>query len=370
MQWKNVVLLFVAVLLSLAVLELGLRIGTVHPISETSNITDHPDLGYVMSRKITGVNQEGFRTPLASKVDVAVIGDSHTYGANVNSEQSWPAVLGQATGKSVYNFGVNGYGLLQYATLVDMALAKKPETILLGFFLKNDLVGICRDAKKIKSWQERSAEIGPDPKVCQDLYQAGKARRSRENYPLGRRIKEYSATFSILTDLYSRMALQRKMQDERKDGFIVLINGHTAIPLRKKTLGLFADYMDLAQPEVALAYDVLKSVLNQTVDKTRRQKVRLGVLLIPSRERALYDSFKSQGQELGPEYERLVRNEDQLKRQVAELLKAKGVAMSDALSEVKLAVSRNEVVYPAQQDSHPVEAGYQAYALAARRLVQ
>lgn len=367
MQWKNTTLLVVAVIFSLAILELGLRIGTDHPVSRSSNTVKHPALGYVMSSRLAGIDHDGFRNPPARKANIAAIGDSHTYGYNVISEQSWPARLGEATGKEVYNFGVGGYGILQYAVLVDMAMAKKPEAILIGLYLKNDLATMCEDAARNKYWQEHRADFGIDL-GCDELPEKGK--RMGVARSLGRWVKENLAGVSILSDYFSRQAMLKKIKQGDSEEALVVEHGLMTTLIQQTRISLHADSLDLTRPQIAQAFNVLKQILRQTADKTRQQKIRFGVLLIPSKELVLYRTLILQGRKLSKDYERLVQNEEHLKRLVAELLTAQGATVADVLPEMEKALSRQEIIYPPQYDGHTLEPGYRAYAAAARTLLQ
>src|SRR5262249_1925771 len=57
------------------------------------------------------VNAPGERTP--EHVDVMAVGCSFTWGAGVESEDSYPQQLGRMLGASVANFGMGSYGSVQ-----------------------------------------------------------------------------------------------------------------------------------------------------------------------------------------------------------------------------------------------------------------
>ena len=117
---KEILLLAISAALSLAVIEIGLRSFTNFPIhGKKSNRIAHPALGFTLDpSKISDADAGGFRNPGdKSPHEIVAIGDSHTYGLNVGWEDAWPYQLGRSLGKSVYNNGVGGYGVLHYLYL-------------------------------------------------------------------------------------------------------------------------------------------------------------------------------------------------------------------------------------------------------------
>lgn len=116
----NGALLFLSFFFSLLLAETLLRIFTPFPIhSSFSNKKAHDELGWVLSPKIKDSDEKGFRNKCyIPNPDIVAIGDSHTYGYNVPREESWPEILSRISGKTVYNFGMGGYGISQYVYLV------------------------------------------------------------------------------------------------------------------------------------------------------------------------------------------------------------------------------------------------------------
>ena len=122
---------------------------------------DHPDLGWTNKPGHVSVvetsefishyriNSSGFnddKVNLTALERILVLGDSHTFGLGVNTEQVWPSVLEEKLNDnnseyySVINTGVNGYSLGQYlVTLRKNVKSIKPTVVLIGFSMATDL---------------------------------------------------------------------------------------------------------------------------------------------------------------------------------------------------------------------------------------
>lgn len=90
-------------------------------------------------------NAEGFRgkdfAPKSSKVRVAALGGSTTYGANVNDGETWPVYLESMLGPDyeVLNFGVIGHGTIEHINMAALALPEHKPDVLIVHAGLNDL---------------------------------------------------------------------------------------------------------------------------------------------------------------------------------------------------------------------------------------
>lgn len=131
-----------SVVIALLLSELGARL-----ILKPSNylqveMIEDKVLGRVPSiaSRAHGFDAWGFRNPEVPKtVDIVAIGDSHTYGNTATMEDSWPYVLSQLSGRSVYDLAMGGYGPNQYYYLFKTkALSLKPSMIICGLYMGDD----------------------------------------------------------------------------------------------------------------------------------------------------------------------------------------------------------------------------------------
>jgi lysophospholipase L1-like esterase len=156
-QWLRQSLLIVAsILVGLMALEIGLRASTwgylftwpnfvldartVLAETDRGRYVHDPQLGYVprAGHASSGVTIEASglrRTGEAlAGAPILAVGDSFTFGDEVDDGQTWPAQLQSLTGRRVLNGGVSGYGVDQIVLRAEqLAASFKPAVIVVAF---------------------------------------------------------------------------------------------------------------------------------------------------------------------------------------------------------------------------------------------
>ena len=81
------------------------------------------------------------RTPQSDIPRIAVLGDSFTWGFGVEAKERYTDIAETALEKhkiEVWNFGVSGYGPIQYLLQIEDIVRLRPKAVLIGFCLRND----------------------------------------------------------------------------------------------------------------------------------------------------------------------------------------------------------------------------------------
>lgn len=164
-----------SILLSLLVLEVGLRAWSVTYLfkwpnfvlnartvlteRESSRFVDDPLVGYAPrpDYRADGVSfdAEGFRitgtTAPSTARPILAVGDSYTYGDEVTDLETWPAHLQQWMRRRVLNAGVSGYGLDQAVLRAEsLAGTQHPAAIVVSF--------IADDVRRLEMRRQWGAE--------------------------------------------------------------------------------------------------------------------------------------------------------------------------------------------------------------------
>jgi len=370
MKVKNIILFISSVGLSLILLEIGLRVFTLFPIHPPlANRVYDERLGYRLKPFSKEGDQNGFRNEKALKqADIVTLGDSQTFGDNVSREDSWPQQLALMTNRSVYNFGIGGYGSLQYCYLIDEVIKLCPRHIILGLYVVNDLDDTCNLMNQLEFWQNWAKERGfnievgrnfkqPVPPVHETDRLTGFTGRMWDGI---RPVLTQTAIGSLIV-YYAQISLIQ--QPNPNDTVIIneevnkTIIKHTRISAHKR-------YTDLTQTDIALAFEITKTILYEAKRKADNKNIQFSVVFIPSKENVFFEYLIDKGYQLPKDYYASISNERALVERFSVFLREIGVRYVDARSYVVQELYKTENVYSTSDDGHPSKVGYKAYAKA------
>ncbi|MED5420265.1 MAG: GDSL-type esterase/lipase family protein, partial [Pseudomonadota bacterium] len=319
---NKLLLLVAAICVSVVFVEFALRVFTEFPIhGRDANRKNHDILGYVVDPELPEIDANGFRNPRQTQpVEWVAIGDSFTYGYGVSSEESWPAQLADRLNRTVYNYGVGGYGIVHYRWLFDLALEKKPQAIVLALFLPNDLEDACKMARNAHSNAE-FRKRGLDFSHCET--ETGNAARDHSNKIRRGGFRGWylsTALGSAIQEVAIR-PLQRYRHPER---FTSIHYGDRETILWSRRVQKHRRSTDVEREEIAIALKTLEIFLDEMLLTARAASIRFGVLFIPSKENALFEQIDTD-EPLYPMFERTVKQERDLTERLEKFLLERGV---------------------------------------------
>jgi len=360
-------LLVVSIAFALLFCEALLRLFTDFPIhGSLANRIPDEILGYRMDPSLSDIDPAGFRNDLVPEhADIVTIGDSHTYGNNVSSADSWPRQLGRMAQLTVYNLGIGGFGPLQYHRLFDRAVELSPAHIIVGLYFPNDLYDVCSVIAGSEYWTAWARQRGYETDACRaTVAEAGEGR-------IGTVQRIVGSTALGSASLY--------ISDQLEDSFAPSWGTQTAAPVQRSViisdgrnegiithgrLATQSRFMDLQRSDVALAFAITKDIVKEAAASAVSRRSRVTVLLVPSKVRAYFEYLRSRGAELPPVYYRAVENESRLVKEFSDFCGSLGITCVDGGQYVAPALESSVSVYPPTSDGHPTEVGYRAYAQA------
>lgn len=360
-RFLETVLLVAAVLGSLVVLEIGLRLLTVFPVTFQSNRTEHPTLAYVVSPSLPDTDEHGFRNSDCSpdRSPVLALGDSHTYGNNVIASESFPAQLAEQLGECVYNYGVGSYGIYQYHTLLELARAGDAKHVLVALYPANDLYVSNETCRLIGSeyWQSFAAENGVTLPDC-SIERGG----GSQSGALLRRTATYQAVLSAMGWQPEEILQGRKAVND-ENYFILddkrMVDKDRARSHRRST--------SLDDETVRANFELSKVIFAQAQRVLAKNGKQLTVLIIPSKEMVLQAWAADSGLARDAELEDIVISEQTLVDAYTGFFEDAainyGLALGPVARAFAQAVAADDKFYKTN-DGHPYANGYAAYARA------
>ena len=265
-------------------------------------------LAYRVDPSLEGIDENGFRNPkILETVDIATLGDSHTYGNNVISEESWPQQLAKMTNMTIYNFGVGGYGSLQYHYLMDEAVQLRPKHIILGLYVANDLSSVCDFIRKMDYWQRWATERAYGIEPCFHV-----TRWSNDYSRVVTRTAVGSLVAYAWTSAFERLSPSSQDVVVVREEMNPTIIKHRRILINKKN-------MDMDQENITLGFEITKDIIADVKRKSDLNDIRFSIALRPSKERVFFDYLIDKGYQLPGDYHELVENEKKLVNQFLHL---------------------------------------------------
>ncbi len=296
----------------------------------------------------------GFRNDAAPQdAQVLCIGDSFTWGFGVAAKDSYPQALARRSGRKVYNASLGGYGPIQYRELVRNYLRLRPEHVILGVYLGNDILNAVAFAA-LPCAEDLRREGFPYPPLP-PLPGAGVDDAPAPNLAVG--LAEQVAKTSRLLS-YGGGLLRERLRHA--------VPGWDAEPgtpgLREGPIAtLFAPHLvvptDLDSAAAQEGLRMSERCIADVAQMCRAAGAKPWLLVFPTKE-AIYCRFLEQTGQSRPELQEAASSGARLVDAFARIGAENGCAVLDLSPHLLAALERGEPMWPAGSDPHLAAGGY------------
>jgi hypothetical protein len=356
----NVVTVLVSVLVGVLLTEGCLRLVLNPSDYLTVKTVSDKILGIRVASHSAGFDEWGFRNPrVPPQADVVAIGDSHTYGNTAAMEDAWPSVVARATGLSVYNLALGGYGPNQYYYLLTTrGLTLHPKWVVCGLYMGDDFENAFSITYGLDYWSSR--RNGRWPGVNADIWEPSATPGSTA--AIRNWLSQNSITYRLVAHgpvLGSLVATARFRELSRNTDPLT-----TSLTVPEKNireafrpLGL-ANRLDQTRGPVREGMRITFELLKEMDDACRREGCKFVVVVIPTKETVFSRYLEgSPHVHLHEAIDRLIRNERIATTALLDFLDLHGVAYVDTLPALQ--DSTGEELYTrTSRDMHPNKNGY------------
>ena len=393
---KQILFATITVIFSIVVIDLALHaVAFGFPqvkdlVSTVSQKIPDKKLGHRPNPAYPGHDQKGFRnSQVPDSADIVALGDSHTYGSGVKSEETWPKVLEMLTGQPVYNMGLSGFGPVQSFLYWDEAVSLKPKIVIEGLYSGNDLY----DAYSIIYHRGQLPELKAADKTQKDeisqakqsgsisarvtkMYNRGK-KKSSLRLSIKSWLEENSTVWGLLTRTQYELSRMRKSmlppptaeeKWQEAQSYATRYPEYSEVFTSDSSKTIFtSEYrlaaLDLQDPRIREGQRIAFEVIRQMHQLALRDGIRFIVLLLPTKELA----FSEQAKALDSlNYLALIRNEQQFWSEAKAFFEQHAIEYIDALPALQAGLQEGDQPYHVNYDGHPNAVGHRVIAEAVR----
>lgn len=366
-------------------------------------------------------------------VKLVALGDSITYGSGVTPEEAWPQTLqalseersfprfahrepqfptgplmrqyvaqevsyafggwGGYTSPTALNMSCPGYGPVHYVWMLEEALKLKPDTIVVTFYLGNDLF----DAFHLVDLYHFSGQLKTPPydwpleRVLKELRRNGPHVR-QETADLSLAVvpdnRDSTRLMGLLRSVYTMS--EHKFGSTRETGFgDQLFKGLTRMAAQLSPDTWFFDDGAVCTTfsfarvfrAVNLQDDLVKTGLRYSLEaySLMRQKaeeagVRFYVLVVPTKHTVFNDAVlkhcAARGIPVPAPFLAVIENENRVREETLSFFSNNGISHVDALPPLKAALARGLQSYKISVDNHPNAYGQRMLARSVLKAVE
>jgi hypothetical protein len=363
----NFTVLALSTALGLVLCEFGARMF-LNPSDFLHLEVVHDDvLGMVPSPSaMAGFDKWGFRNrSVPETVDIVAVGDSHTYGNTAKMVESWPFVLGQLTGRSVYNMALGGYGPNQYFYLSNTkALTLKPRLIIWGLYMGDDFEGAYSMTYGLDHWAY--LRTLPAQNVDPDVWEETPLNRPSWHKQIRIWLSRHSVVYQLVFHTWVGGRLKGDVQIRNAAELYPGLATSLIVPEKNifeafRPIGILKG-LDQQNPSIREGMRITFELLKQMNETCRQNHVQFMVVVIPTKEMVFSEYLEHNSKiPLDDVIDNLLVNEGVALQQTFAFLTNSNIAYVDPLPALKRSVS--EGLYASSAgDMHPNKNGYRVIA--------
>jgi hypothetical protein len=368
----NAIVVGISLVVAVGLSELGARL-VLNSADYLSVSTVKDDvLGITIPPKAAGFDEWGFRNAsVPAHADVVAVGDSHTFGNTARMDDAWPSVVARATGRTVYNLGLGGYGPNQYYHLLTTrGLALKPKWVFCGLYMGDDFENAFSMTYGLEHWAYlRGGQFtNVDPNIWGNVEPVG----------WNKNFRNWLSRNSLLYRLTVHGPLLRDAREEAQ--FARAARGEdpvTTVLTRpdKKIKEAFrpapiAARLDQDSAAVQEGMRITFRLLHEMNTVCQKHECRFAVVVIPTKESVFSAYFRENSKvPLKAAVDKVLANEQLARGKLFAELDRAGIPYVDTLPALQAAAD-GELYARTTNDMHPGKNGYRVIGEVAAAFLQ
>ena len=321
---------------------------------------------------LAGFDKWGFRNRgVPETVDIVAVGDSHTYGNTARMVDAWPYVLGELSGRKVYNMGLGGYGPNQYFYLSKTrALGMKPKMIMWGLYMGDDFENAFSITYGLDYWS--SLRKLPPQKVEPNIWEF-------TSQSWHKKLRVWLSRHCVIYQLAFHTGFGGKLQGEYQIRNAATLYPGLATSLIIPDKNIFEAFrpkgvlfgLDQDNPNVREGMRISFELMRQMNEICQQNHVQFMVVVIPTKETVFSEYLEHNSKvPLDDVIDKLIVSERSARSQMFEFLTQNNIPYVDTLPALEKSVGQGLYARTAG-DMHPGKNGYRVIAEAvADRLKQ
>jgi len=321
-------------------------------------LVEDPYLNHRIEGGTGGHDEWGFRNfDRPAQADIVAIGDSMTYGISARAQESWPFVLSTIGNRTVYNMALGGYGPVHYLHLLKTrAMTLNPKTIIIGLYFGNDFIDSYNLVHSNSNWA-KYGNASQDDSIDPNAF-IQKPGRKRVFGDLRSWLSRNSVLYVAIKQNTVFDFVRQKEFEQKNTNFIVFKQGDRQ--------NLFApnrnfSYVNLKDPRYPQSLEIIKKAFMDMQQIASDGKIRMVVVLIPTKESAYARLFAKTGfAESNERLKQVIDDEEISRNQISQYFQANDMEYLDLLPALQKANAEIDI-YP-QTDGHPNWKGYEIIA--------